>query len=192
MSGLTGAWARRRYFLVSVAVVLVDQASKLVMHRYLRGRDPVDIVPDFFRLWYSRNPGGLFGSFGDWAGPWRLLLLTILPIAAVVLIATFLARTHASDRPTLFGLSLILGGAVGNLIDRVFRGEVIDFLDVYVAAPQPADWLVSVFGTAHWPTFNIADSSIVVGASLLLICIFRSAPDGAKPSSPPAGVGESL
>ncbi len=164
---------RRGYFSVSLTILVLDQISKFLAHHYISDRVPVDIIPGFFRLWYSRNSGGLFGSFRDWAGPWRFLLLTLLPLAAIALIGMFLARTKADDRPTLFGLSLILGGATGNVIDRLARGEVIDFLDVYVPASKTADWLVSVFGTAHWPTFNVADSSIVVGASLLLISIFH-------------------
>ena len=168
---------RRGYFALSLGVLVLDQLTKLLAHQALSDRVPVDIVPNFFRLWYSRNPGGLFGSFRDWNGPWRFVLLTLLPTAAVVLISVFLARTRAADRPTLFGLSLILGGAVGNLIDRLFRGEVIDFLDVYIPPSKVAERLVSWFGTAHWPTFNLADSSIVIGASLLLISIFRPLPE---------------
>ena len=174
MSAAGDAWSRRGYFSVSAGVLLLDQISKLLAHHYLSDRIPLDIIPNFFRLWYSRNSGGLFGSFRDWAGPWRFVLLTLLPMAAIVLIGMFLARTKAADRPTLLGLSLILGGALGNLIDRLARGEVVDFLDVYIPASKTADWFVSVFGTAHWPTFNVADSSIVVGASLLLISIFGS------------------
>ncbi len=166
-------WSRRGYFSVSLGVLVLDQISKLLAQHYISDRIPVDVIPSFFRLWYSRNSGGLFGSFRDWPGPWRFVLLTLLPMAAIVLIGMFLARTKAADRPTLLGLSLILGGAVGNLIDRLARGEVIDFLDVYIPGSKTADWLVSVFGTAHWPTFNVADSSIVVGASLLLLSIFR-------------------
>lgn len=165
-------WSRRGYFSVSLGVLVLDQISKILAHSYLSDRIPLDVIPGFFRLWYSRNSGGLFGSFRDWPGPWRFVLLTILPMAAIVLIGMFLARTRAADRPTLLGLSLILGGAVGNLIDRLARGEVIDFLDVYITDSKTADWLVSVFGTAHWPTFNVADSSIVVGASLLVLSIF--------------------
>jgi len=174
--------SRRGYLSVSLGVLVLDQISKMLAHHYLSDRIPLDIIPNFFRLWYSRNPGGLFGSFRDWAGPWRFVLLTLLPMAAIVLIGVFLTRTKAADRQTLLGLSLVLGGAVGNLIDRLARGEVIDFLDVYIPASKTADWLVSVFGTAHWPTFNVADSSIVVGASLLLISIFR-------PPLPAAGEG---
>jgi signal peptidase II len=197
MSGEAGLASRAGYFLLSLSVVAADQATKLAAHLWLGdGAGPVTIVPGFFDLWYSRNAGGLFGSFRDWSGPGRFVLLTLLPIVAVVLIARFLARGGASDRPTLVGLSLILGGAVGNLIDRLLRGEVIDFLDVYVAPSRLARWLEAQFGTAHWPTFNLADSAIVVGACLLLWTVVRPQPrtagdDGGHPARD-AGRDESL
>jgi signal peptidase II len=165
--------SRRGYFGIAAFVLALDQISKVTVHYLLADRGAVEVIPGFFSLWYSRNPGGLFGSFRDWAGPWRLILLTILPIIAIFFIAGFLRTGKIDDRPTLLGLGLILGGAAGNLIDRLFRGEVIDFLDVYVANSGLADWLIENFGTAHWPTFNIADSGIVVGAGLLLLDIFR-------------------
>ena len=170
----TVAWASRRgYFVIAAVALALDQASKLIVHHFLADRGAVEVIPGFFSLWYSRNPGALFGSFRDWAGPWRLILLTILPTIAVFFIAGFLRKGKIDDKPTLLGLSLILGGAAGNLIDRLFRGEVIDFLDVYVANSGLADWLIERFGTAHWPTFNIADSAIVAGACLLLLDILR-------------------
>ena len=91
-------------------------------------------------------------------GRWRSLLLTLFPLVAVALIVLFLIRSDPTDRRSLAGFSLILGGAVGNLIDRVFRGEVVDFLDVYVSSTGLAEWLVSRFGTAHWPTFIFPSS----------------------------------
>ena len=163
-------WAARRgYFVLSLVVLLLDQTTKLVAHRFLAERAAVEIVPGFFSLWYSRNPGGLFGSFREWSAAPRFLLLTILPLVAILFIAGYLSRIQGTDRPTLVGLALILGGASGNLVDRLVRGEVIDFLDVYLVDSALADWLVRQFGTSHWPTFNLADSSIVVGASLLMI-----------------------
>ncbi len=89
----------------------------------------------------------------------------------MILIGLFLARTREEGRRTLFGLAMILGGATGNLIDRLFRGEVVDFLDVYASGQALAGWFVQQFGSAHWPTFNIADSAIVLGAGLLLLDI---------------------
>jgi signal peptidase II len=176
---------RRIYFLIALVVLLVDQATKILVHAYLRGKGPVDVVPGFFSLWYSRNPGGLFGYFRDWGDPWRTALLTLLPGVAVVLIGSFLARSRETDPVTLGGLGLILGGAVGNLIDRIFRGEVVDFLDVYVAPSRLADFLVGWFGTAHWPTFNVADSAIVVGAGCLLLRIVRPVPENRAEAAEP-------
>jgi len=161
--------ARGGYLLCAGAVVLLDQATKLLAHRFLRGRDALEIVPGFFNLWYSRNAGGLFGWFREWSDPWRTLFLTLLPLAAIGFILRFLLRGPEEDRSSLLGLALILGGAVGNLIDRLLRGEVVDFLDVYAAHPPLAAWLIEWFGTAHWPTFNLADSAIVIGAGLLLL-----------------------
>lgn len=173
MSVLAPFVERRGYFALSAAVLLVDQATKMLAHAHLRGAGAVEIIPGLFNLWYSRNPGGLFGSFGDLPSPWREILLTAFPLAAIVFLAWYLAKTDEPDRSTKVGLALILGGAVGNLVDRVTRGEVVDFLDVYASHPGLASWLESRFGTAHWPTFNVADSAIVVGASLLILDVLR-------------------
>ena len=164
---------RLAYLLISLAVLSADQLTKVLAHAFLRGRGPLEIIPGFFDLDYSRNAGGLFGYFGDWPGPWRVVLLIVLPMLAILLVSWMLLRAEDEDRRTLTGLGLILGGAVGNLIDRLIRGEVVDFLDAYVAWPRLADWLVATFGTAHWPTFNVADSSIVTGAALLGLAILR-------------------
>jgi signal peptidase II len=173
MSLLDRFAARKAYFLVSAVVLVLDQISKVVVHAWLRPRGVVTVIPGFFNLAYSRNRGGLFGYFSTLDDPWRSVLLLLFPLVAIVLIAVFLAKTDEPDRSTLFGLALILGGATGNLVDRVLRGEVVDFLDVY-ASWQPLEaWLVETFGTAHWPTFNVADSAIVVGACLLVLDILR-------------------
>lgn len=173
--------ARRGYFLAAAIVVVADQASKIAADLWLRGHGQVSVIPGFFNLWYSRNRGGLFGYFSGLHDPLRIVLLTGLPLAAIVIIALFLAKTDEPDRSTLFGLALILGGATGNLIDRVARGEVVDFLDVYASYPPLADWFIARFGQSHWPTFNLADSAIVIGSCLLLLDVFR--PDRKKVST---------
>jgi signal peptidase II len=179
---LAGSFAARRgYFLLSLAILVVDQVTKVAADAFLAGRGAVTVVPGFFNLAYSRNRGGLFGYFGGVEDPWRLLLLTLFPLAAVVVIALFLAKTDEPDRSTLSGLAMILGGATGNLIDRILRGEVVDFLDVYVAGGAFAEWLLDRFETTHWPTFNIADSAIVCGAGLLLLDVIR--PESRKAAS---------
>jgi len=165
--------ARRGWFTLSLAVLVADQATKLAADRWLLGHPPVTVVPGGFNLIYSLNRGGLFGFFSGWDDPWRTVLLTAFPLAAIGLIARTLARTDDPDRGTLAGLALILGGAAGNLVDRALRGHVVDFLDVYVSHAGLAGWLEERFGTAHWPTFNLADSAIVVGAVLLLLDVAR-------------------
>lgn len=170
MSGHRVPWP---YLGLTLSVFLVDQVTKILAHAHLRDASPVVIVPGFLNLSYSRNPGGLFGYFGDLPDPWRAVLLTVLPVIAIVLIGIFLLRSDGTLLLTRLGLASILGGAMGNLLDRVVRGEVVDFLDVYASSPGLADWLVRTFGTAHWPTFNIADSCIVVGAGLLILDTFR-------------------
>lgn len=174
--------SRRGYFFLAAVVYLFDQASKIAIHAWLSPRGSVKLLPAGFDLAYSRNPGGLFGYLGDLADPWRSILLTGIPVLAVLMIVGFLLQNEAIDRATLTGLGLILGGALGNLTDRLFRGEVVDFLDVYVPSGGPADWLIQRFGTAHWPTFNIADSAIVCGAAVLILGIFRPQPATAIPS----------
>ena len=166
-------YERRDYFFVSAAVFAADQASKIAADAWLRSRPPVQVVPGFLNLAYSRNRGGLFGYFATLDDPWRFALLTIFPALAIVMIALFLARTQEPDRATLFGLALILGGATGNLMDRVVRGEVVDFLDAYASWTPLEAWCVETFGTAHWPTFNVADSAIVSGALLLVLDVVR-------------------
>jgi signal peptidase II len=171
--------------LVAAAVVLVDQLTKILAHQHLRGRGAVAVVPGWFDLTYSRNPGGVFGYFTELGDPWRTLLLSLLPLLAIVIIGGLLWRGRVDERRTALGLSLVLGGALGNLIDRVLRGEVIDFLDVYVPPSTLAERLQAWVGTSHWPTFNVADSAIVVGAGLLFLATLRSPSAGA----PSAGAG---
>lgn len=174
--------SRRSYFLLSLGVLLLDQASKWGADRLLTREGPRTIVPGVLNLWYSRNRGGLFGYFSEWGDPWRSVLLTLFPLVAIALIAWFLARADEQSRSTLAGLSLILGGAAGNLVDRVLRGEVVDFVDVYASWTPVADWLLERFGTVHWPTFNLADSAIVIGALLLVLDILRPEHAGEAPA----------
>jgi len=189
LRALAGRWP---YFVIAGAVLALDQATKAMAHAQLRGASVVEVIPGFFNLTYSRNRGGLFGYFSTLTDPWRTILLTLLPLVAIGLITLFIVRAEQTHRATRVGLGLILGGAVGNLIDRVFRGEVIDFLDVYASSQGLADWLIKTFGTAHWPTFNIADSAIVAGAGLLILDLFRSEPEAetTSPESPASVAGD--
>jgi signal peptidase II len=148
---------RALFFLPALAVIVLDQATKLVVIGTLRLYDSVAVIPGLFNLVHVRNRGIAFGLFSHLGGWWSTLLLSATTAAAVILLVLWLSRLKAGDRWTAFGLSLIIGGAVGNLIDRIRLGEVVDFLDFYV-------------GSFHWPAFNVADSAVTVGTFWVVLC----------------------
>ncbi|PID57870.1 signal peptidase II [candidate division KSB3 bacterium] len=138
-------------FSLAVFVIAADQFSKMWIDRV---KPFIEVIPGFFNITYVRNPGAAFGILQGR----QYLLAIISSIAGLVLIAMLL-REDEKKKVLLLSLSLVLGGTIGNLIDRLRFGYVIDFLDVYVS-----------FGREHhWPSFNIADSAISCGV-VLLIC----------------------
>jgi len=144
---------RARLALAALVLVL-DQASKLAVLRLIEPYQTIPVIPGF-NLTLAFNRGASFSFLAD-AGGWQRWLFSAISVAASVVIVVLLRRTAPGDRLNGIGLSLVLGGAVGNLIDRLWLGHVVDFLDVY-------------YGTAHWPAFNVADSAITVGAALLIL-----------------------
>jgi signal peptidase II len=151
-----GAAQRAGYAALSVAVFGLDQWTKHLVTASMALHDSVPVIRDLFHLTLVTNRGALFGVLHDLADPYRSVLFTLVPILAVGLIVYFQVRTSLRDAIAHLGLALILGGALGNLADRLRFGHVIDFLDVFV-------------GDHHWPAFNVADSSICVGVSLLVL-----------------------
>jgi len=153
---MAAAGARRvpwwTWLLVSAGVIGLDQLSKWLVQKALALGESIRVLP-FFDLVLVYNPGAAF-SFLSSASGWQRHLFTVIALAASALIV-YLLRRYAHDRLFCFALSLILGGAVGNLIDRVLLGAVVDFLDVHAVG-------------YHWPAFNLADSAITVGAALLI------------------------
>lgn len=148
---------RARLALAAVVLVL-DQASKLAVLRLIEPYQTIPVVPGL-NLTLAFNRGASFSFLAD-AGGWQRWLFSAISVAASVVIVVLLRRTAPGDRPNGIGLSLVLGGAVGNLVDRLWLGHVVDFLDVY-------------YGAAHWPAFNVADSAITVGAALLVLGMWR-------------------
>jgi signal peptidase II len=131
-------------------VYVLDRVAKILVETHLQGREPVELIPGVVQLRFTTNPGGAFGLFGEWS--WLFVLVSVAVIIVIVLASRNLPSTGAA-----VGLGLILGGAVGNVTDRLIRGsglsgEVVDFIDLHV-----------------WPVFNLADAAIVVGATVLLI-----------------------
>ncbi len=140
----------------------LDQASKIAIDKTFALYESIAIVP-FFNLTYVHNTGAAF-SFLSEAGGWQRWFLAALAIIMSTIMTIWLTRLKENETLLAVALSLILGGAIGNLIDRLFYGYVIDFLDVY-------------YGTYHWPAFNIADSAITIGVALMLVDSFKSEED---------------
>ena len=150
-----------RYLLVSLGVLVLDQWTKWLVEVHLPHHTAQPIIPGFLNLTHVRNTGvavGLFASdVGGGGGGW---LLTLLGLGALVAVGVYFWFAPSRDRGLLVALALVVGGAIGNLIDRVSSGAVTDFIDVYV-------------GAHHWPSFNVADSAISIGIVLMAIDSFR-------------------
>jgi signal peptidase II len=152
-----------KWFWLSGVIVVLDQVSKQVAVNELGLHQPVQIAPLInFTLTY--NSGAAF-SFLSNAGGWQRWLFVGLSSAVSIGLVVWLVRTPVEKRWLPTSLALILGGALGNLWDRIAIGRVIDFVDVY-------------YGSWHWPAFNVADSAICIGAVLLLISSFRDSDEG--------------
>jgi len=158
-----GPILRKKNVLFPVIVALVilsDQLSKAWILATLKIHEGFAVFDGFFNIVHVRNPGAAFGFLASASPLFRSFFFLAVTVAAVLLILHYLRRTAIQDQTLVFSLALILGGAVGNLIDRVRFGEVVDFLDVYI-------------GAHHWPAFNVADSAITVGAILLALLLLK-------------------
>jgi signal peptidase II len=148
-----------RYFLLALVagtVIIIDQLTKLSIMQNMRLHESIPIIPNLFSLTYIRNPGAAFGLLAGSSNAFRTLFFGVTSLFALGLLGTILVRLPANDWMGQLSIASILGGAIGNLLDRLQYGEVIDFLDVYIE-------------TYHWPAFNVADSAISVGVVFLII-----------------------
>ena len=145
---------RKYHFLIALLVVALDRFSKWTVAHRLSLHDSIPVIPGFFRIIHAENPGAAFGLFSESPSEWRAGLLIFFSVIALLIVSTLLWKNSHRFTTTGVGLSLILGGALGNLWDRVMSRHVVDFLLFYV-------------GQYQWPAFNVADSAIVVGAGLL-------------------------
>lgn len=144
---------------ITLTVVAIDQWTKNWALAALQGRPPRPVIGGFFDLTFNRNTGGVFGLFSGTPSLERRLFFSAATIAALTVIVILLRRLGRESRLLQTALALVAGGAVGNLIDRLRFGSVVDFIDWY-------------WGIHHWPTFNIADSAITVGATLVILHSF--------------------
>ena len=147
--------------IITALVVVIDQISKWLVVTYVPLYGKINLLP-FLDVTHIRNPGAAFGIFRDLPESLRLPLFILVLIAAVAVIVYFLSRTGNNDRLLVVSLSLILGGAIGNSIDRFRLRYVTDFIDFH--------W----FGNPalHWPPFNLSDSAITIGVVLILLDTF--------------------
>jgi len=146
---------RKLHFLIAFFIVVLDRLAKLAVEYKIPLHDGIQIIPGFFRLTHLENRGAAFGLFADSPSPWKIGTLVLFSVVALVVVSTLLWKNSHTVSTTGVGLSLILGGAIGNLWDRLTAGHVTDFLLFYI-------------GRYQWPAFNVADSAIVVGACLLV------------------------
>jgi signal peptidase II len=158
-----------------LVVLILDIATKIAIDTHLSYADRIPIIPGFFYLTHVRNTGAAFGLFADAPQIYRLVFFISVSLVAVGIIVAFYRKLSPGDRLAALALGLILGGAVGNLIDRIFRQEVVDFLHF------------RLWRDYSWPDFNVADSAIVVGVGLLVLELLAS--EGERRVS--AGDGES-
>jgi signal peptidase II len=159
---------RKFHFLIALAVLLLDRATKRLVATHIALNDSRPVIRGFFRITHVENRGAAFGLFADSPAQWKIAMLVLFSVVALVVVSALLWRNSHTLTSTGVGLSLILGGAVGNLWDRLLNGRVVDFLLFYV-------------GQYQWPAFNIADSAIVCGAGLLVIeILFAKAPEEKK------------
>ena len=147
---------RVHYLLLAAAIIILDIWTKALVLARIDLHETIPVIPHFFQLVHVRNTGAAFGLGANASSRIVPLLLNLGAIAVFCVVVVYALRSAVTDRLLQTGLHLILGGAIGNLLDRFRFGYVVDFLDVFV-------------GLKHWPAFNVADSAICIGIALLFL-----------------------
>ena len=146
------------FIITALVVVIIDQASKIILAGSIKYYESIPLINGFLNLVHVRNRGMAFGLLNRPDAQFPFYFLIAATVIAIVLLIFWFISVKGGSRGLIFGLSLILGGAIGNLIDRLRLKEVIDFIDFFI-------------GKYHWPAFNLADSAITVGAVWIVINI---------------------
>jgi signal peptidase II len=153
---------RLKAYAAAAAVFALDRLTKRWIETRVSFADAYKVIPGFFSIVHSENRGMAFGLFDDSTFEWRTALLVVFSLAAIAFMGAFLWKgRHNPDRLSQYGFALIMGGAAGNVFDRVVWGRVTDFLLFYI-------------GEHQWPAFNVADSAISVGGGLVLLDLLRT------------------
>jgi signal peptidase II len=156
------------FALVSAGVILIDQITKWIIKTTMNLHQTIEVIGDFFTISYILNSGIAFGLFDDSASPIKRPLLIIISIIALAIIVYIFFSLPKSVKMSGLAMGLIFGGAIGNMIDRIARGLVVDFLDFDF--PDIIIRPLNIYMT-RWPTFNVADSSVLIGIVILLVII---------------------
>jgi signal peptidase II len=150
---------KQKYWILLIfclGILLLDQWTKCIIVQKLSLYRKVEVIHGFFNIVHVRNTGGAFGIFGGTGGGMGSILFVVVSLIAIVAIVFLFIKAKENEKILAVSFSLILSGALGNLIDRLHYGEVVDFLDFHIAA-------------YHWPAFNVADSAICVGIGLMAL-----------------------
>jgi signal peptidase II len=147
--------------VIAIVVFLGDQATKALVESSIPEHSVVPVLPHFLNLTHTKNAGAAFGLFSESPAPWKTVMLIVVSGALLSTVVAIVWRSRHLQWETTVGLALILGGALSNLFDRIRFGRVVDFIDVY-------------YRSYHWPTFNLADSAIVMGAGFLVFQVIFS------------------
>ena len=160
--------------LTSGVLILIDQWTKFLVTIHIPLYFSVRVIDNFFNITHIRNPGVAFGLFANHESEYKVLFFIIISAIAIVAILILFHQTPKTRRMVRAGLTLILSGAIGNLMDRIVHKEVIDFIDLY-------------YQKFHWPAFNVADSCITIGVALMILDLFWHHPEASVASKSPGG-----
>jgi signal peptidase II len=172
---------RSAYLWIAGVIVALDQVTKALVDDFMTLHESRTIVEGLVRLTYVQNRGAAFGILSEAGLPYQSLMFSVVSLLALLAIALYAWRMPVQSRLPQTALAMVMGGAVGNLLDRARLGYVIDYVDMY-------------WGPHHWPAFNVADSAITVGVALLVIDILRNPEMDESPkaeiAASPAGHGD--
>lgn len=150
-----------RYLWITALIFILDHATKWIVRTRMDIRKPIEIIPDYLSLSYVQNSGVAFGFFAEFKSVWKPYTLAAMAIVAVIVILMYASRMPTDRKLLQVALAVTLGGILGNFIDRIAHGFVVDFIEFHIKE------------SFYWPTFNVADSAITVGIGLLLLDTLR-------------------
>jgi signal peptidase II len=148
---------RYKFYILTLAVLVLDHVTKWLARTELDPVRAIELIPGYLRISYVSNTGVAFGLFRDLDSPWKPYVLAAMAIVAVIVILVYSFRMPCSRLLLQSALAVIMGGILGNFVDRILQGYVVDFIEFHIR------------DAFYWPTFNVADSAITVGIGLLLI-----------------------